>query len=231
MKNTPKWPVLLQMIKDAGPAGVERDATIKALGTTVDGLKKMLRKARYDLPISARWKNGDDSRTMIFVATEYANATKSSMKASRAPAAVVAKNAIHALVDAAGADGVSTADAKAACTCLASYKSARAIMGREAKTFLSIKNPLKARIFAKAEWRDAYEVMLSQAKNSVVPRKAEPSKPDPVMAFRNREAVIPAHVRVQVAPTPLPRFHVAQIGRHVNPAECRPWAAAAGASW
>lgn len=34
----------------------------------------------------------------------------------------------------------------------------------------------------------------------------------------------PNKVKPQIAQTPMPRFHVDTVGRHVNPAECRPWA-------
>lgn len=66
--------------------------------------------------------------------------------------------------------------------------------------------------------------VLSAVAKAAPAKKAAHGKPSETAAIKSAPVVNPNGIKPVVLPTPLPRFHVDTVGRHVSSNECRPWA-------
>lgn len=230
-----RWHLMREIIDAAGPEGIERDALAQAAGVSVTSVRGLVSKVRIKLQskMGVRFIDGRE----VYFAEQYRPVHR--MPTSEAP------QLMRAAVVAAGAAGVPRSEMLKVVSDHQLHRYMRDL--REDGLLWVAKNGAKGagpRYFCKAEYADEWRKAKTKEKaaRKAASRPAPSAKPPkPVKVAKNGATVVfapakpkpvaapvqiinPNNVRPVVLPTPLPRFHVGEVGRHVSANECRPWA-------
>lgn len=237
-KPREKWRVLLDVLEESGRKGIERDDLAARAGVSQKSVRGMISWARKVTGTTAGMRI-IDGREVYF-------------SAKHRPKPVVRKpqgtERIMEVVTAAGAKGVRKSELKAIVS-ESSVDRYALLLRRQGKLHYARagNGTDRIRYFCSSEFADACKQAskdasaavrqarrASQRKTPVVRAKktAKPVNPRVLVLPKGKpapkliyvEPTNPNNIKPVFVPTPPPRFHVEQVGRHINPAECRPWA-------
>ena len=231
-KRKLRWQVLLDLINGSGPDGIERDALAKAAGISPKSVRGMVSKIRTKLATKCGVRYIDGLE--VYFSEQYRPQHK--MPFSDAP-----QKMCEAVVQA-GAAGVARLDMLKVVT---EFQLKRYLAPMRADGRLSMirvgRGGCESRYFASDDLAQKFRekqrpVKLERKRKQKAAARARPvkatktgaqvvfapAKPKPVPV--KAQIINPHGIKPVVLPTPLPRFHVGEVGRHVSANECRPWA-------
>lgn len=237
-KPREKWRVLLDVLEESGRKGIERDDLAAKAGVSKKSVRGMISWARKVTGTTAGMRI-IDGREVYFSSKHR---PKPGVRKPQGP------DRMMEVVTAAGAQGVRKSELKAIVS-ESSVDRYALQLRREGKLHYARagNGTDRIRYFCTAEWADACKKASKEASAAVrqarrashrkttvvrIKQKTKTATPRVLILPKGKPAPLPIRVeptnphniKPVVTPTPPPRFHVEQVGRHVNPAECRPWA-------